>query len=99
MTLKVSGLSLASSERLAKYLKLTPGSVTLLGVINDRAKEVEVVIDEDLWAQDALLCHPLENTSTLSIDRASLASFFELTGHVPRIVSVPSRIVIPPRNS
>ena len=41
-------LSFASEERLMKYLKLTPGSVTPLAVINDESNEVEVVFDEDL---------------------------------------------------
>ena len=41
-------LSFASEERLMKYLKLTPGSVTPLAVINDEENEVEVFLDEDL---------------------------------------------------
>ena len=90
ITLEVSGLSLASPDRLAKYLKLTPGSVTLLGVIHDPTKEVEVIIDAELWVHDAFLCHPLINTSTLAIDRESLSKFFELTGHSPKVVLVPA---------
>src|SRR5690349_15851592 len=46
--LGISGLSLASTDRLKKYLSLEPGSVSLLGVINDSSKEVEVLIDQDL---------------------------------------------------
>ncbi len=91
--LAINGLSLASPERLKKYLNLDPGSVTLLGAINDQGKEVEILIDEDLWSGKALLCHPLVNTSTLAISRDALAKFFELTGHQPRIVSVPTRNV------
>lgn len=89
--LGVSGLGLASPSRLAEVLGLTPGAVTLLGVINDQQKKVEVLIDEDLWACDALLCHPLVNTSTLSIEKEGLQRFFDLTGHQARIIAVPVR--------
>ncbi len=91
MVIGVNGLSFASPERLKKYLSLDPGSVTLLGVINDTSKEVEVLIDQDLWEAKALLCHPLINTSTLIIPRDALAKFFELTGHVPKVIAIPSR--------
>ncbi len=90
-SLEVSGLSFASPERLAKYLRLSPGSVTLLAVVNDSEKQVEVLIDEELWSNEAFLCHPLVNTSTLSLNKQSLSRFFELTGHSPKIISVPSR--------
>lgn len=90
-SLEVSGLSLASADRLQKYLGLIPGAVTLLGVFNDSSKKVEVLIDEALWARDAFLCHPLVNTSTLVLSKQSLLKFFELTGHDPRIIAVPAR--------
>ncbi|MCL4148204.1 UNVERIFIED_CONTAM: hypothetical protein GTU68_021707, partial [Idotea baltica] len=64
-SLKVSGFSFASPKRLKKYLNLDPGSVTLLGVLNDKSKEVQVLVDQDLWTGEALQCHPLVNTSTL----------------------------------
>ena len=90
--LEVSKLSFASADRLSRYLKLEPGSVTLLGVINDPDGKVEVVIDQTLWSQDALLCHPLVNTSTLSIAREGVFRFLELTGHSPKIVVVPEAL-------
>lgn len=90
-SLNISGLGFASPERLKKYLDLDPGSVTLLGVINDSSKEVEILIDQELWTGDPLLCHPLVNTSTLSIPRDALARFFELTGHSAKVISVPAR--------
>lgn len=89
--LSISALGLASPERLKKYLNLTPGSVTLLGVINDNLREVEVLIDQTLWSGEPLLCHPLVNTATISIPRDELLRFFELTAHQPKIISVPER--------
>ena len=89
--LGVNKLGFASADRLEKYLNLTPGAVTLLGVVHDSSKQVEVVVDSDLWSNDAFLCHPLVNTSTLLLDKMSLTRFFELTGHSPRIISIPGK--------
>lgn len=89
--LGIPGLGFASPERLKRYLDLAPGSVTLLGVVNDRSHEVEVWIDEEIWASEKILCHPLVNTSTLSVARGDLVKFFAITGHEPRIIAVPSR--------
>ncbi len=81
MQLGIKGLGFASAERLKKYLGLEPGSVSLLGIINDREGFVEVIIDQDLWQADAILCHPLVNTSTLSISMESVKKFLDLTKH------------------
>ena len=89
--LGISGLGFASPERLKKYLGLEPGAVTLLGAINDTSKEVKILIDRELWEADTILCHPLVNTSTVSIAKEQLERFFELTGHIPQILDVPTR--------
>ena len=88
--LEINGLSFASPERLLKHLGLTPGAVTLLGVVNDRDQAVELLIDNELWQKGALLCHPLVNTSTLRIDTADLLRVFAITGHSPRFLDVPT---------
>ena len=88
--LEVKGLSFASPERLEKYLGLSPGSVTLLGVINDKDNAVEVIIDEDLWSCDAMQCHPLVNTSTLIMGIDGIRKFLALTGHEASIVEIPA---------
>ena len=84
-------LSFASPERLLKYLGVEPGSVTLLGVINDPNQFVEVVIDSSIWEADYVRCHPLINTSTLVIDQNGLRAIFAATGHKPTIMRVPSQ--------
>ncbi|HPJ08684.1 MAG TPA: prolyl-tRNA synthetase associated domain-containing protein, partial [Deltaproteobacteria bacterium] len=66
-------------------------SVTILAVLNDLRRRVEVVVDEGLWRCDAIQCHPLVNTSTLVISREGLERFLSLTGHRPRIMRVPER--------
>ncbi len=82
-------LSFCSPERLLKYLGVEPGSVSLLGILNDQAGEVEILIDEDLWKEQYLLCHPLVNTSTLRLGREELVKLFQLSGHPFRLLPIP----------
>jgi Ala-tRNA(Pro) deacylase len=44
-----------------------------------------------LWKAEALLYHPLVNTSTVLISRENVERFLEATGHKPRILRIPSR--------
>jgi Ala-tRNA(Pro) deacylase len=90
--LDAKGLSFASPERLERYLGLSPGSVTILGVINDPQGLVEVVVDEDLLAYPAMQCHPLTNTSTLVVSMEDVMRFLSVTGHTPRVLVVPGRV-------
>ncbi|OHX10422.1 prolyl-tRNA synthetase associated domain-containing protein [Chromobacterium sphagni] len=89
--LEAKGLRFASPERLKNYLGLEPGSVTLLAAVNDSGHRVEVVVDAELWAADAILCHPLVNTATLSVPVAELQRLLRHTGHQPRVMAVPRR--------
>jgi len=89
--LDVDKLSFASPERLQECLGLDPGSVSLLGLINDSDHAVELVIDESIWKAESILCHPLVNTATLVISREGIEKFLQVTGHEPTIVNVPER--------
>lgn len=68
-------LSFASEERLMKYLKLTPGAVTPLAVINDEENAVEVFLDEELKKEKLLGVHPCENTATILITVQDLEKY------------------------
>ena len=85
-------LGLASPERLAKHLGVTPGSVSLLALINDRDSAVEFVIDRALWDAPAVHAHPLSNDATMVIEHADLERFFAVTGHKPRVIDVPAEV-------
>jgi Ala-tRNA(Pro) deacylase len=89
--LGVRKLGFASPERLRRYLGVDPGSVSILGLVNDADQAVEVIVDEGLWGAEALRCHPLVNTSTLAISRDDVRRFLEITGHRVRILDVPGR--------
>lgn len=86
--LGVGGLSFASSDRLLTHLGVTPGSVTLLGLINDAAYNVQFVIDQALWDAPAVQAHPFFNTATMVVPHAELIRFLAATGHTPQIISV-----------
>jgi len=79
-------LSLGSPDRLAKYLGVTPGAVTVLALANDPAHAVGLVVDDDVWAAEAIRAHPLVNTTTLVISQADLRRFLEHTGHVAQVI-------------
>ena len=87
--LGASGLSFASPERLLARLGVTPGSVTLLGLANDAERAVELFVEESVWAAEAMLCHPLVNTATLSIPHAGIERFLSATGHEARVFRLP----------
>ncbi len=86
-----SRLRFGSPDRLKKYLGVDPGSVSLLAVINDLDKSVEVIIDSALWKSEAFQFHPLINTSTLVISRNDLQRFLNKTGHDIQILDVPDQ--------
>lgn len=89
--LEVKKLRFASADRLKKHLRLEPGSVTLLGAANDEAGTVNIVIDQAIWAADALQCHPLINTSTLVISLDNIRNFLDATGHEAVVMNIPAR--------
>lgn len=86
-------LSFASAERLQKYLGVAPGSVTVLGLVNDTEHGVEVFVDAEVWRASRWRCHPLVNTATLVLSREGIEKFFGHTGHTPRIVTLETRRV------
>ncbi|OYX84617.1 MAG: DNA-binding protein [Azorhizobium sp. 35-67-5] len=76
------GLSFASAEALMEHLGVLPGSVSLLALVNDVEKRVQVVIDACLLAAPLVNCHPLTNERTTSLTPAQLRAFLSATGHV-----------------
>jgi Ala-tRNA(Pro) deacylase len=89
--LESSKISFGSPERLMDNLGVTPGSVSLLAIVNDQKNKVEVIIDESLWESDAFQFHPLVNTSTLVISRDNIKRFLDATGHEVKIMEIPAQ--------
>lgn len=88
--LKVPNLSFASEERLKKFLGVDPGSVTILGLINDATQKITVILDAQL-KNKALQCHPLVNTATLVIPFDGIEKFITLTHHTYQFLDIPER--------
>ncbi len=65
--LGVSRLSFAGPEPMQKYLNITPGSVSVLGLMNDTEHKVHLLVDEDILKQECFGCHPCINTSSLKL--------------------------------
>jgi len=80
-------LSFASPERLRQHLGVDPGSVTVLGLVNDAQHAVELYIDSDVWNAPSLHAHPLRNDATLVLTHDALVRFLAATGHRPRVLS------------
>ena len=70
--LNCSRLSFAGEEFMKSLLGVTPGSVTVLGLMNDTENKVQLVIDEDVLKNEYFGCHPCINTSSLKIRTSDL---------------------------
>ena len=81
-------LSFASPERLMKYLKLTPGSVSPLAVINDEESVVEVVLDEDLKNQVKVGVHPCVNTATILLSMNDVEKYISSCGNKIKYIKI-----------
>lgn len=84
-----SRLSFAEGEHMEKFLNITPGSVSVLGLMNDIHLSVKLVIDKETAEQEYLGCHPLINTSTLKIKTSDILNvFLPYTGHEYKVVEL-----------
>lgn len=82
-----SRLSFAKPEYMEKYLDITPGSVSVLGLMNDHEKKVRLLIDEDVLKDEYFGCHPCINTSSLKIRIEDLTEkIIPAMGHEPTTV-------------
>lgn len=86
-----SRLSFADAQYMEQYLDITPGSVSVLGLMNDHENHVQLLIDEDVLKGEFFGCHPCINTSSLRIRTCDLMEkIIPAMGHEPRIVSLPA---------
>lgn len=69
-------LSFAKENFLEEFLNLTPGSVTVLGLMNDKDSRVQLLIDKDVLDQEYIGCHPCINTSSLKLRMRDLTEKF-----------------------
>ena len=60
-------LSFAPEECMEEYLDITPGSVSIMGLMNDTDNQVQLLVDEEVLQGEFLGCHPCVNTSSLKL--------------------------------
>jgi Ala-tRNA(Pro) deacylase len=84
-----SRLSFAEAEYMEKFLNITPGSVSILGLMNDKERKIRLLMDKDIYESEYIGCHPCVNTSSLKIKTTDiLHKFLPYTGHQPFIVEL-----------
>ena len=84
-----SRLSFAEPKYMEAYLDITPGSVSILGLMNDKDMQVQLLIDEDVLMGEYIGCHPCINTSSLRIRTADMVNkIIPAMGHEPRLVTL-----------
>ena len=65
-------LSFASPEYMEEFLDITPGSVSVMGLMNDKERRVQLLIDEDVLGGEYIGCHPCINTSSIRLKTKDL---------------------------
>lgn len=84
-----SRLSFAKAEYMEKYLDITPGSVSVMGLMNDHERKVRLLIDEDVLDGEYFACHPCINTSSLRMRTVDLKEkVIPALGHEPELVKL-----------
>lgn len=82
-------LSFASPEDMEHYLDITPGSVSIMGLMNDTENVVQLLVDEDVLKGEYVGCHPCINTSSIRIKTEDLfGRVLEAMHHTMRVVKL-----------
>ena len=88
--LGVSRLSFANETFMEEFLDITPGSVSVLGLMNDTNKRVRLCVDEEVLQGEELGCHPCINTSSIKFSIADLVEkVIPAMEHEMTVVSLP----------
>ena len=83
-------LSFAGAEDLRRLLGVTPGSVSVLGLMNDTEKRVKLLVDRELLDEPDFGCHPCLNTASLRFTTKELMErVLPALEHDPQFVDLP----------
>lgn len=90
-----SRLSFAPAEHMERYLDITPGSVSVMGLMNDRDNQVRLLVDEDILQAEYFGCHPCINTSSLRLAvKDVFTTFLEAVHHEYTMVRLSGNEVV-----
>lgn len=77
-----SRLSFAPPEFMEKFLDITPGSASVMGLMNDKENDVQLLVDEDVLNAEYFGCHPCINTSSMRLKTSDVfGTFLEAVHH------------------
>lgn len=89
-----SRLSFAPEEKMLEYLDITPGSVSVLGLMNDKENRVQLLVDEDVLQSEYFGCHPCVNTSSLRVKTEDIfGKFLQAVNHDYMTVRLPEESI------
>ena len=84
-----SRLSFAGAEYMEKFLDITPGSLSVMGLMNDKENRVRLLVDRDVVTGEFIGFHPCINTSSLRLRTADLMEkIIPAMGHAPTLVEI-----------
>ena len=85
-----SRLSFADPAYMEQYLHITPGAVSIMGLMNDTENHVQLLIDKPVMGSELLGCHPCVNTSSLRLKTSDvIEKFLPAVHHEPIVVDLP----------
>ena len=88
--LGTSRLSFAPPEFMEEFLDIKPGAVSVMGIMNDHDKRVQLVMDKSIFESEEIGCHPCVSTASLRLHMKDiLEKFLPATGHDVRVVDLP----------
>lgn len=85
-------LSFAPSEKMQGYLDITPGAVSVMGLMNDKENQVQLLVDEEVLNSEYFGCHPCVNTTSLRVrTRDVFETFLQAVHHDYITVQLPDQ--------
>lgn len=82
-------LSFAGAEEMESLLNITPGAMSVMGLMNDKENQVKLLVDEDLLEEEYLGCHPCVNTSCIKLKMKDVIdTYLKATKHDMTVVKL-----------
>lgn len=81
-------VSFCSSDRLKKKMSLSPGTVSLFGLLNNKEKDIKVYLDKEMLSEEYMTFHPNDNTKTIFISKEDMYKFIKNLGYKYNIINL-----------
>lgn len=83
-------LSFADARYMEEFLYIRPGAVSVMGLMNDTQRRVQLLIDREVADSEFLGCHPCVSTTSLKLKTKDMMhAFLPATGHEPIVLDLP----------